>query len=220
MEIFNKVVWDTFVLRSDLMDFQGDLKDGNNSKQISALAASMRTNGFTFPIMVWYKHDNLVLDWHQRIKALKELALLDFYLADDMIPVTYIKADNIEEAIKITYMACSRYSVITESWHKSFQEKGSQPIDLEYILWLDVKKIDTSDLKKIDTDDLREIKDKKLLLKVWDIIKIGVSEIKCNDREDIAAIEHLIQQYYFFTSKKREIFCTNREIDITEILDK
>lgn len=146
------VVGGSFVERTELQEFQGDLKDQNNGKEISDLAARIRTKGFKFPIMLWHDHDYLILDWHQRLKSLNDLALLDFYLADDLIPVVYIKADTIELALETVLEANSAYSVITESGLEAFKALGDAPLDLDYIRGLNIQAIDTSSLSEIETE--------------------------------------------------------------------
>ncbi|MDR3169850.1 MAG: ParB/RepB/Spo0J family partition protein [Candidatus Peribacteria bacterium] len=83
--------------RTALKDFQGGLKK-ERPDLIQSLKETIKQKGFDAPIYLRYEHDNLILDGHQRLKALNELASEGELLPADNIPCIYIKADTLEQA--------------------------------------------------------------------------------------------------------------------------
>lgn len=98
----------------ELTPFQGDLKR-RTSKDISALASSIKDEGLLMPFAVW-RHEgvNSLLDGHGRYSALTELALQDNEIATQELPVIYIEADTEEQAKKSLLQITSSYGKITK----------------------------------------------------------------------------------------------------------
>ena len=96
-----------------LTPFQGDLKR-RTSKDINALADSIRNEGLLMPFAVW-QHDgvNNLLDGHGRLAALTELALQDNEISTQDFPVVYIDAETEEQAKKSLLQITSAYGKIT-----------------------------------------------------------------------------------------------------------
>jgi len=72
-ELQNNVVEHRYVKRADLKEFQGDLKK-ENTAEIKRFIKRIKVSGFNAPIVVWHDHDNLIIDGHQRLKALNIMA--------------------------------------------------------------------------------------------------------------------------------------------------
>ena len=134
--IKNNVIWSTYLYRTEFKNFQWDLKKQDNDEEISKLAKRI-LKWFDAPIYVWYEHDNYILDWHQRLKALNKLADEWHLLEDDKIPVVYIKADTEQEAKEKVLEYNSKYSEfdMQELWI------FAEDLDLDWINveWLDIE---------------------------------------------------------------------------------
>lgn len=72
-ELQNNVVEHRYVKRTELKEFQGDLKK-ENAAEIKKFIKRIKVSGFNAPIVVWHDHDNLIIDGHQRLKALNIMA--------------------------------------------------------------------------------------------------------------------------------------------------
>mgnify|MGYP002362737637 FL=1 len=113
--IQNNVATSDFVLRYELRPFQDKLKQ-ENPKEIQKLKARILNKWFNFPIYLWEWHENYILDGHQRLKALNELAN-DGYLLDwDAVPVVFIKAKNIKEAKERVAESNSKFSTMDQEF--------------------------------------------------------------------------------------------------------
>ena len=176
MEIKNNVIWTTFVKRTDLKEFQWKLKheDAERNKMLQ----NRIKKWFDAPMYVWHNKDNLILDGHQRLKALNVLAEEWYTLPNDEIPVIYIVADSLIEA------------------KEKLMEYNSSYADFdidEYALWiadLDMRDIFTGiDLPDIDNNDAydEDIEDEVPpipeipIVQYWDIFKLGNHVIMCGD---------------------------------------
>lgn len=109
MEIKNNVIGGSFIPRTSLKNFQGDLKK-ERPDLIEKLKHSILTDGFDAPIYTWYGHDDLILDGHQRKKALDLLASEGYFLPGDNVPCIQIKANTESEARKKVVEYNARYS--------------------------------------------------------------------------------------------------------------
>ena len=97
--IKNKVKVKDFIKRTDIKEFQWNLKKEDNDESIRNLANRILKKGFSAPIFIWKNwNKNSILDWHQRIKALNHLKTQKETLQDDKIPVVYIEAETEQEA--------------------------------------------------------------------------------------------------------------------------
>lgn len=86
--------------RSLLEAYQGDFKK-DRPDLIKELVKRIKSDGFIAPIFIWQNApDNrpLILDGHQRLKALSELAKDGEYLEDDKVPTIGIVAASDKEA--------------------------------------------------------------------------------------------------------------------------
>lgn len=177
MEISNNVVGGTYVDRSELRPFQGDLKQLNHKKN-KKLQETIKKRWFDAPIYVWHDHDNYILDGHQRLLALDELAAWGHMLANDKIPVVYIKAETEQEAKEKILEYNSRYSDLNIDWL------------WEFIQWLDVEFIEIPEIDALMTafenedieDNLPEPGAKeKIIVKEWDVFLLWEHRLMCGD---------------------------------------
>ena len=164
--IKNNVVWSTYLFRTELKEFQWDLKL-KNDKEIVKLAERMKRKWFDDPIKIWYDHDNYILDWHQRLKALNLLQSKWYMLADDKIPVVFIKAETLDEAKEKVFEYNSKFSSIDWEFAKAWWVwLDLWDLEIPWMKWLDDM---IEDLEPENKDD--EPKDKpftiKITSKVW-----------------------------------------------------
>lgn len=105
-----------------LTPFQGDLKK-RTSKDVEALASSIREEGLLMPFAVW-RHDGIdsLLDGHGRLAALTELALQDNDIAEQDFPVIFIEAEDEAQAKKALLQITSAYGKITKAGAVKFCE--------------------------------------------------------------------------------------------------
>lgn len=94
--IKNNVVWSTYLKRTELKNFQWNLKQ--EDVQANKILQESIKKWFDAPIYVRYENENYILDWHQRLIALNSLQEKWYMLEDDKVPVVYIKAETVEEA--------------------------------------------------------------------------------------------------------------------------
>ena len=140
--IKNKVDTKDFLKLEDLKIFQWDFKKQNNDDEISDLASAILRDWFSCPISVrndW--KNNFILDWHQRLKALKKLAEANHFLDDNLIPIISIKANNKKDAKKILLANNTTYSTIDWKEYTLFVE--------EFKIW-ELDHINISDFKPVD----------------------------------------------------------------------
>ena len=129
MTIKNNIVWSTYLHRTELNPFQWELKKINKELNIK-LQNTIKKRWFDAPIYIRYEHNNLILDWHQRLIALNNLADQWYLLEDDKIPVVYIKAETEKEAKEKVMEYNSKYSEFDED------------VLLQWIDWLDMDDIE------------------------------------------------------------------------------
>ena len=159
--IKNNVVWSTYLFRTELKEFQWDLKL-KNDKEIVKLAERMKRKWFDDPIKIWYDNDNYILDWHQRLKALNLLQTKWYMFADDKVPVVFIKADTLEEAKEKVFEYNAKYSAIDSEFAKMWWD------------WLDLWDLEIPWMKSFDdlVEDLEpdnkdeDNKDKPFVIKI------------------------------------------------------
>lgn len=151
--IINNVVWSTYLHRTELKNFQWNLKFQDNDKEIDELCKSIK-KWFDAPLYIRYKHDNFILDWHQRLKALNKLADDWFLLEDDKVPVIYIKAETEKDAKRKVAEYNSKYSEVDSNHAKIFFDN----VDLDWIIIkeLIIEPVKEPDFKnkEVDEDDL------------------------------------------------------------------
>jgi hypothetical protein len=105
---------------TEMTPFQGDLKVSND-KEIAVLAESLLTDGLNMPIALWAHDDRyLILDGHQRYRALIALSLNDPSILSQNLPVVLVKADTEDEARKIVLQSISQYGKITRKGLSGF----------------------------------------------------------------------------------------------------
>lgn len=175
----NKVKGTETMKRQDFEPFQGNLKKQNNESEIKDLCKRI-LKGFRAPIYIWEGH-NLILDGHQRLKALKKLYGQGYMLEGDMVPVVRIEADTEKEAREAVLEYNSKYSEFdTEELNL-----WAPDLDLDGIrLGID---IDLGDDDKKDLGDEEEIvswtKAKGVIHK-GDIIQLGDHILMCGSSTD------------------------------------
>lgn len=118
MSIANNITEITLIHREKLQEFQGNLKK-ERPDLIEKLVLEIEKNGFNLPIAIWVNHPEgrpLILDGHQRLKALDILAERGKKLADDMIPTVGILADDDRDAWQKVLEYNSRHSEIDQEF--------------------------------------------------------------------------------------------------------
>lgn len=102
------------VKRSDLKEFQGDLKMLTDDR-MAMLKGQIIKYGFNSPIQIWMngqtKH---ILDGHQRTRALDALAQ-DGYEVPDELPVDWILAKTKKQAKEILLSRIAQYGETTQT---------------------------------------------------------------------------------------------------------
>ena len=103
--------------------FQGDLKK-RSSKDIKALAASLKEDGLIMPFALWKHDDKLyILDGHGRREALMWLAMNeDATIMEQEFPYLMIEADTEEEARKSLLQISSSYGKVYKAGLVAFIE--------------------------------------------------------------------------------------------------
>lgn len=90
----------------ELKNFQGGLKKITN-KNLEKLKTRIKEDGITTPVFVWKnKEKNYLIDGHQRLRALTELA--EQY-AIPKIPAVIVDAEDEDEAKEILLYISSQY---------------------------------------------------------------------------------------------------------------
>ena len=116
-----------FIERQNLIEFQWNLKKQDNEDSIEKLTKEILSEWFNAPLYIWNKDwEKLILDGHQRKKALNKLAL-DWHLVNwDKIPCILINAETEEKARRQLLEYNSKYSEFDikelESWTKEMGE--------------------------------------------------------------------------------------------------
>lgn len=159
--IKNNVVWSTYLHRTELKNFQWDLKLPNDNEIIS-LSNRIKKKWFDDPIKIRYDHENFILDWHQRLKALNKLQVDWYMLEDDKVPVIFIKAETIEEAKEKVYEYNSRFSVIDEEFSKDWWAW----LDLDDLIWITWWSIIDDIIPPEPEEKWENMKDKEFCMKI------------------------------------------------------
>lgn len=118
MSIANNITEINLVKREKLAEFQGNLKK-DRPDLIEKLANEIEKNGFNLPIAIWTNHPEgrpLILDGHQRLKALDLLAERGKTLKNDEIPTVGILADDDADAWQKVLEYNSRHSEIDQEF--------------------------------------------------------------------------------------------------------
>ena len=112
----------------DLTPIQDDLKE-LSVENYQKLRGDILNLGFSEPISIW-AHDNanLILNGHQRYFALKHMRDMEGYSVPP-IPVSWVEADNLEEAqLKILSLTSNFGEVTPEGLYK-FMNKAKIPLE-------------------------------------------------------------------------------------------
>ncbi|GAB3272887.1 hypothetical protein GCM10027347_44860 [Larkinella harenae] len=102
---------------NDLWDLQGNLKDLSKSNY-KRLVQSIETEGFFFPLFVWFEPqtgDPYTLDGNQRLRVLRT----EFPGGVDL-PYVEVKADDQEHAKKMILLISSNYGEVTKDGFDEF----------------------------------------------------------------------------------------------------
>ena len=191
--IINKVIWWEVLLRSELQEFQWDLKLHDNEEQIEKLWKRILKRWFSAPIFIWKNGEiNSILDWHQRLKWLKYLAEEHWeILENDKIPVVYIFAKNEQDARDTLLEYNSKYSEmdmsVLQQWYKDW--------DMEFLLIPEFSSLEEQvdeEAEKIE-DNVPEVNPKNILVRKWDIYQLWEHRLMCGDSMDETYIEKLLE---------------------------
>lgn len=190
-KIDNKVVGTAFLKRTQLKNFQWDLKNDSPEENL-ALQKSIKA-WFIAPIFVWHEHDNLILDWHQRLKALNALAADWYMLPEDNIPVVFIKAKTKEEAMEQVLKHNSSYAPF--NMKELMSRSDWLNLDGINIKWVTFDAIDSDEEKESMEDDFPDIVDARVVQE-WDIFEIdGTHRIWCLDATKLTDVLKLMDKY-------------------------
>ena len=174
--IQNSVYTKTLVARSELRAFQDKLKK-DNPKELKMLAERIKKKWFHFPIYLWHDHDNYILDWHQRLKALDLLAAEWLTLEKDLVPVVYISAASLNEAKEIVAEANSKFSTMDQE----FADLWFEWCDLDDLIIPDFDYLtDDEKEKEKKEDDVPDVTTPPIV-QVGDIFVLGSHKIVCGD---------------------------------------
>lgn len=112
-----------------LLPFQGDLKR-LTPENLVRLETSLIKHGFNSPVHIWVKgKQRMVLDGHQRLVALRSLAVKGYEVPTD-IPVNYIEAANEKAAKEILLTKVAQYGQVTEQGLYAFMSESQ--LDVAY----------------------------------------------------------------------------------------
>jgi hypothetical protein len=112
---------------ADLVPFQSDLKH-IDKMELLKLKRSIVRFGFSSPMAVWKSGDKYhLLDGHQRVKALKELAVEGFEIPD--IPITIIEAENRQEAKEKVMLLISVFGKVDKNGLNHFIKDAGIKMD-------------------------------------------------------------------------------------------
>lgn len=142
----------------EIKELQGELKY-INPKNLKKLKEQIKKHGFSVPFFIAeVGGENLLLDGHQRKRALEELSN-DGYAIPERLPAVRIIAANIEEAKEKLLAITSQYGTIKEDGLLDFA--ADLEIDLGDAINFDAFSIDKvlANLEKegaIEVDDLEE----------------------------------------------------------------
>lgn len=184
--IKNKVSTNNYIKRKKLKPFQWKLKK-RNADLIEQLKKSILEDGFLAPIFIWQDNWWYILDWHQRLKALNELAKKKEMLENDDVPVVYIQAETEQEAWNNIFAYNSHYSEV--EWTivaKLYADKQLDKINSQTknIHWIDLDKLMT-DKEIVVCDEQAEkehayVEDGEIIyVQPWDIFKLWNHILKC-----------------------------------------
>jgi len=148
----------------DLIHFQGDLKT-LRKEEAQKIESSILKYGLTFPGFIWRNEGkNYIIDSHQRVFVLKQLADKGWHLPADEMPVVFIDAKDRKEAKAKVLLAASRYGRIDESGLADFfMEAGLDlkdllpAIDLPDIFGLSAEEVEPPALSQGDREHFQQM---------------------------------------------------------------
>lgn len=195
MSIANNITDITLIKREKLREFQGKLKK-DRPDLIDKLSEEILARGFNLPIAIWVNHPEgtpLILDGHQRLKALDLLAEQGKTLKDDEIPTVGILAENDADAWQKVLEYNSRHSEIDQEFLAFVIE--SHDLDTENIVF------DPMHSQALE-DDLKEKYD------------TSGEEVDLDSMDDIGKIEiELLSADYIYAMKGLKIVASKEGTD-------
>lgn len=111
-----------------LKPFQGELKELDDNDR-AKLKETIRDRGFAFPIFVWEDASGTpyTMDGHQRCKILAELEKDGYEIPP--VPISYILADDLEDAKHLLLHGISQYGRITKEGLLGYIHDAGIPVD-------------------------------------------------------------------------------------------
>lgn len=159
-----------------LTEFQGELKSLSKD-DFAAMKKQLTENGFSFPIAVWVSPDgtNCILDGHQRLRVIKELAKEGWVIPE--LPVAWIEADNEQHAKEKLLAAAGAFGEVSNQG--LYELVMSADLDIERIAQMTrFREIEWQDFKSeyLSSEDTSDIEQKSVEEnKEWLIV------IECRD---------------------------------------
>lgn len=180
-----------------LTEFQGELKSLSKD-DFAAMKKQLTENGFSFPIAVWVSPDgtNCILDGHQRLRVIKELAKEGWVIPE--LPVAWIEADNEQHAKEKLLAAAGAFGEVSSQG--LYELVMSADLDIERIAEMTrFREIDFEEFRQeffvepslateglTDPDDVPE--NVETLVKPGELWILGNHRLLCGDstkREDV-----------------------------------
>lgn len=183
----------TTVPMEKLEPFQGELKTLERA-EYEALRENILKNGFSFTIHVWqHKNKNYIIDGHQRLFAVKQMAEVDGYKIPPL-PVSIVQAKTFAAAKLKVLAGVSNYGKMTEKSLTEFLKIN----DIPYDHIVSTFKFPTIDVLKI-SESINEIKE-----------SANLDEIPSFDPEQMRSSGEGVKQIQLFMdSKSHEKFMAN-----------
>jgi DNA modification methylase len=167
---------------------QGNLKElskENHDKLLKVLTK----RGFTAPLFVWQKGDDLYLmDGHQRQKV-----MIDEDLQPYEVPYLLIEAENIRDAKAQLLEITSQYGTITQQGLDAYLEQAELPqAEVVGMVNFDALSFAEPD-PEVEEDEPSEVDDKNPpISKLGEVYQLGKHRLMCGDSTDRESVEQLM----------------------------
>jgi DNA modification methylase len=178
-----------------------DLKE-LSPENLTKLKNSLKENHFVMPFNVWQDGEKIwILDGHHRQKALKALFDEGFEVPN-ILPATFIRCENIQEASKLVLIYSSNYAQMTQEGLRNFLEMHDLDIT-EMTSYLEIadfslpkyeQKFDVFGTEEsAQNDEIVTLDDNvKILVNAGDMFQLGNHTLLCGDSLNTENIQKLL----------------------------
>ncbi len=174
----------------DIKEFQGELKK-RTDKELDQIEKSILKYGFSFPFFIWERgEENLCLDGHGRLLALKRMRLQGIEVP--LLPIVNIMAKSEEEAKNKLLRLNSQYGKMSK---ESVLEFASDiEVDFDEICLPDgeIFFLDNEDEEITKDDDESPEPQKKAISEPGEMYQLGNHILICGDSTDKEIISRLM----------------------------